>query len=179
MTAPAGSARRAKAVWTVREVTEIVVGMAVFLALVFTLLYSYGGRDLTPVGGYALTAKFNRVDGLAVGDEVRLGGIRVGTVERLALDDHYRAVMTLRIDSDVKLPEDTAVAIHTDGLFGTKFVVLDPGGEEAVLGPGDSISFTQGAVLVDELLELIIAEGKARRNRNAGRPDGAAAKGAD
>ena len=179
MTVPAGSARRAKAVWTAREVTEIVVGMAVILALAFALLYSYGGRDSNPVGGYALAATFNRVDGLAVGDDVRLSGLRVGSVERLALDDRYRAVVTLRIESDVKLPRDTAVAVHTDGLFGTKFVILDPGGEEAVLGPGDSISFTQDAVLVDELLELIIAKGKARRNRDAGRSDGAAAKGED
>ncbi len=145
-----------------RDGREILVGMAVFVALVLALGLSYGGSRLKPVGGYALTATFNRVDGLSVGDDVRLGGMKVGSVERQVLDDRYRAQVTLRITADVKLPTDTAAAIHTDGLFGTKFVILDPGGEHAILEPGGAVTFTQDAVLVDQLLELIIAEGKAR-----------------
>ena len=145
-----------------RDGREILVGMAVFVALVLALGLSYGGGRLKPAGGYALMATFNRVDGLSVGDDVRLSGVKVGGVERQVLDDNYRALVTLRITTDVKLPTDTAAAIHTDGLFGTKFVILDPGGDDAILEPGGNISFTQDAVLVDELLELIIAEGKAR-----------------
>ena len=146
-----------------RDVREILVGMAVVVALALTLGLSYGGSRLKPFGGYPLTATFNRVDGLIVGDDVRLSGIKVGSVERQVLDGHYRALVTLRIIADVKLPTDTAAAIHTDGLFGTKFVILDPGGEDTYLEPGDAVSYTQDAVLVDELLELIIAEGKARQ----------------
>ena len=112
-----------------RDVREILVGMAVVVALALTLGLSYGGSRLKPVGGYPLTATFNRVDGLVVGDDVRLSGIKVGSVERQVLDGHYRAQVTLRITADVKLPTDTAVAIHTDGLFGTKFVILDPGAD--------------------------------------------------
>ena len=145
-----------------RDGREIVVGMAVSMALALTLGLSYGGSRLKPVDGYTLTATFNRVDGLSIGDDVRLSGMKVGSVERQDLDDRYRALVTLRIVADVKLPTDTAAAIHTDGLFGTKFVILDPGGEDALLDPGGAITFTQDAVLVDELLELIIAEGKAR-----------------
>jgi phospholipid/cholesterol/gamma-HCH transport system substrate-binding protein len=145
-----------------RDGREILVGMAAFVTLVFALGLSYGAGRLKPAGGYALTATFNRVDGLSVGDDVRLSGMKVGGVERQLLDDNYRALVTFRITSDVKLPTDTAAAIHTDGLFGTKFVILDPGGEDATLEPGGNISFTQDAVLVDELLELVIAEGKAR-----------------
>ena len=127
--------------------------MAVFVAPVLALGLSYGGSRLKPVGGYALTATFNRVDGLSVGDDMRLSGVKVGSVEHQILDDRYRALVTLRTTADVKMPTDTAAAIHTDGLIGTKFVILDPGG---------NVSFTQDAVLVDELLELIIAEGMAR-----------------
>jgi phospholipid/cholesterol/gamma-HCH transport system substrate-binding protein len=145
-----------------RDGREILVGMAAFVTLVFALGLSYGAGRLKPTGGYALTATFNRVDGLSIGDDVRLSGMKVGDVESQLLDDNYRALVTFRITSDVKLPTDTAAAIHTDGLFGTKFVILDPGGEDATLKPGGNISFTQDAVLVDELLELVIAEGKAR-----------------
>ncbi len=154
-----------------KEVKEILVGTVLMLALASALAFSYGGPDIRAVGGYPLVATFNRVDGLVVDDEVRVGGIRVGAVERLSLDEWFRAVATLRIDSDLRVPTDTAAAIHTDGLFGTKFAVLDPGGEETLLEPGDRITFTQGSVLVDELLEMIIAEGRARRNQGAERGD--------
>ena len=80
-----------------------------------------------------LTATFNRVDGLVVGDEVRLGGIRVGSVQRMTLVDDFRARIALQLDAGVRLPTDSAAAIHTDGLFGSKFVVLDPGDTVAAI----------------------------------------------
>lgn len=148
------------------DTKEILVGGLAVLGLVVVLLLSYGGGDLASQaapGSYHLKAVFNRVDGLATGDEVHLGGIRVGSVDNLTLDEHYRAVATLKIDSKVQLPEDTSAAIHTDGLFGAKFVVLEPGGAEDMYQSGDEIEYTQDAVIVAELLELIIAEGKANR----------------
>lgn len=149
---------------------EIAVGGLAFLALVLMLGFLYGGREMTAKAAsndYAVIATFNRVDGLLVGAPVRLAGIQVGTVDGQYLDVHYRAVTTLKIDADVKLPTDTSVAIHTDGLFGAKYVVLEPGGDEEYLGAGDEINFTQDAVIVAELLELIIAQGKANRKRQA------------
>ncbi len=154
------------------DAKEITVGGLAFLALVLLLGFLYGGRELTAKAAssdYIVVATFNRVDGLLVGAPVRLGGIQVGTVDGQVLDVYYRAVTTLKIDADVKLPTDTSVAIHTDGLFGTKYVVLEPGGDEEFMGEGDEINFTQDAVIVAELLELIIAQGKANRERRASR----------
>jgi phospholipid/cholesterol/gamma-HCH transport system substrate-binding protein len=148
-----------------QETRECVVGAAVIVLFALVLTYSYGGSRLKPAGGYLLDAAFNRVDGIAVGDEVRLAGIKVGSVDGQRLDDQHRAVLSLRLDSAVRLPVDTGVAIHTDGLFGTKFVVLDAGGEEDLLEPGDEIEFTQDSMRIDELLELIIAEGTAQRKK--------------
>ena len=144
-----------------------VVGGLVLAALVLAMAISYGGSkisDKAQVGSYSLTAVFNQVDGLFVGDEVRLGGLRVGKVAGQRLDKNFRAVVTLDIDSGVELPLDSSVAIHTDGLFGSKFVVLDPGGEMEVLKHGQSIDYTQDAVIVSELLDLIISEGQAKAN---------------
>ena len=149
---------------------EIAVGGQAFLALVLLLGFLYGGRELTARAAsndYLVIATFNRVDGLLVGAPVRLAGIQIGTVDGQVLDVYYRAVTTLKIDADVKLPTDTSVAIHTDGLFGTKYVVLEPGGDEEFMGEGDEINFTQDAVIVAELLELIIAQGKANRKRRS------------
>ena len=144
---------------------ETMVGGVVIVLFVLVLSYSYVGRHLQPKAGYTLDATFNRVDGLADGDTVNLGGIKVGVVDGQRLDEHYRAVLTLRVRENLELPTDTSVAIHTDGLFGTKFVVLEPGGETEMLKPGDEITFTQDSVRIDELLELIIAEGKSSHER--------------
>lgn len=143
-----------------------VVGGSVVAALVLVMGLSYGGStiaDKAQVGTYALTAVFGQMDGLFEGDEVRMGGIRIGTVGTPHLDEHFRAVVTLNIESGFALPLDSSAAIHTDGLFGSKFVVVEPGGELDALQHGGTIEYTQGAVVVGELLELIIKEGKARQ----------------
>ena len=145
-----------------------VVGGLVLAVLFFAMVISYGGSkisDKAQVGSYSLSATFNQVDGLFVGDEVRLSGIRVGKVGAQHLDKNFRAVVTLDIDDNVELPLDSSVSIHTDGLFGSKFVVLEPGGEMDALKHGQSIDYTQDAVIVSELLDLIISEGKAKANK--------------
>lgn len=108
-----------------------------------------------------ITAKFNKIDGLLVGDEVRMGGIQIGEIKSAELDEFFRAVLTLRFDQQVPLPLDTSASIQTDGLFGSKFIVLEPGAEEDFLKNGDEITYTQDALIVGELLEMIISEGKA------------------
>lgn len=144
---------------------EILVGIGVLTAFIFVLAYLYGGKSLTAQAAtkdYRLSATFNKVDGLVPGDTVRLGGIKIGTVESFKLDKNFRAVLTFLIYGDVLLPKGTSVAIHTDGLFGSKFVVFEPGGEEINHKDGDMISFAQDAVILSELLELIISQGKEK-----------------
>jgi phospholipid/cholesterol/gamma-HCH transport system substrate-binding protein len=80
----------------------------------------------------------------------------------MRLGPHYTAIVDLRIDMPIELPTDTSAAIHTDGLFGQKHVVLVPGADDKVLKAGSSITLTQDSVLVGDLLELIIGEGKAK-----------------
>lgn len=153
-----------------RSAREILIGMTtvgIFAAITIWLSAQQadGARD---TGHYRVTAQFNKVDGLLAGDEVRVSGVQIGTVENQRLDDRFRAVLTLSIREDVKLPTDTSAAIHTNGLFGSKFVVLEPGGEFDELADGDSITFTQDSLVVEDLLELIINEGKARRAARVG-----------
>jgi phospholipid/cholesterol/gamma-HCH transport system substrate-binding protein len=147
------------------EVKEISVGAVVFAVFLSVMIYVYGGQgDLADEGaGTRISASFNRVDGLVEGDPVYLSGVKIGAVEKMWLNENFRAVVTFWIDDDVEIPRDSSAAIHTDGLFGSKFVSLGPGAEEAPLKDGDTITFTQDAVVVSELLDLIISEGKARR----------------
>ena len=163
------------------ENKEIAVGVLAFSALLLVLAFFYAGRThlvgKAAASNYALSATFNRIDGLFPGDPVRLGGIRGGTVAKAELDRNYRARLTFRMDAEIKLPEDTAAAIHTDGLFGSKFVVLLAGGEDAILKPGGAITHTQDALIVSELLELIIAEGRAARAKQDAAAKAATQKG--
>jgi len=136
--------------------------------LLLAVLYGGGEvRDKASGKDYLINASFDRIDGISIGSDVHLGGIKIGVVDGQALDKGYRAVLTLKIDSNVKLPTDTSAAIHTNGLFGSKYIVIEPGGEKENMVAGDEISFTQGSVIVSELLDLIISQGKANRAKQA------------
>lgn len=143
--------------------TETMIGAAVVLtgAVLIALLYS-GGSKAT-ASGTLYTARFNRAEGIGIGSHVRLSGIQVGRVSDQALDESFRAVLSMRIDPTVQLSADTAAVIHTDGLLGAKFIALQPGADDAVLPSGGEIPFTQDSVAVEDLLETIIAQGKAMR----------------
>lgn len=153
-----------------RELREIWIGAATVAGLV--LLIGFMNQGLSAVSdstkeAISVVGKFNKVDGLTEGSEVRLGGIRVGQVKSMELDDQFRAVVTFEYDAGYRFPKDTSAAIHTDGLFGGKFVVLEPGAEEEFLKSGDEIVLTQDAVIVTDLLDLIISEGKVAQAKRA------------
>lgn len=145
---------------------DILVGGLVMLVAALTFAASYGGKTLKSqanVGSYTVKAVFNRIDGLFEGDMVRLGGIPIGTVGAVSLDQHFRAVVMLNIDNAIEVPKDSAAAIHTDGLFGSKSVEIEPGVEDLALKSGDAFQYTQGSMIVSELLNLIIDEGHAKQ----------------
>jgi phospholipid/cholesterol/gamma-HCH transport system substrate-binding protein len=152
------------------EHREIWIGAAAVGIFALLLAFMNQGLHAVSEAGASNTrviGKFNKVDGLTEGSEVRLGGIKVGRVAAMSLDDKFRAVVSMDIDAIHKFPKDTSAAIHTDGLFGGKFVVLEPGAEEDALVTGDEIVLTQDAVIVSDLLDLIISEGKVAQAKRA------------
>jgi phospholipid/cholesterol/gamma-HCH transport system substrate-binding protein len=151
---------------TGQERREIIVGMAAFATFLVMLVVAYAAKH-SPAGPhgavYRIHATFNRIDGLRVGDQVQVSGVPVGTVGTMAIRPDYRADVILEIDRNIKLSSDTSAAIQTDGLFGGKFVLLEPGGDTEYLKDGGVLAYTQDAVIVSELLDMIIAEGNAAR----------------
>jgi phospholipid/cholesterol/gamma-HCH transport system substrate-binding protein len=141
-----------------RNVIETVLGAVVLVVAVIFIVFAYTHSGVRAVGGYDVIAKFGRIDGLAVGDDVRLGGMKVGSVNSLSLDaEGYAASVTMRLDTSVKLPTDSAVAIHTEGLFGGKYMELQPGGEEGFIEPGGVLSYSQDAIILEEVIEKIVS----------------------
>lgn len=146
----------------------IVVLVAVVL---FGLVYAKedGPKNKGAEAGYELVARFNRADGISIGSDVRLSGVSVGKVVEQHLAPDFRAVLTLHVAANVALSSDTAAAIHTDGLLGAKFIELKPGGDDVLLKPGQEIAYTQDSMVLEDLVEMIIQQGKAKRGY-AGKP---------
>ena len=141
------------------ERREYLVGVlaAAFLltALVLTAMANRGHRA-DDKGAFTLTASFHRADGVHIGSPVRVAGMNIGTVTKSVLGADQEAILTLSLTTPVALPDDTAAVIETDGLFGTKYIELRPGGTEDMLKSGAHMSYTQDAVIIEDLVALII-----------------------
>ena len=143
---------------------ETLIGACVLLTGMAVLGFAYvvGGKH-AKTDGYELVARFNKAEGIGVGSDLRLAGVSIGKVVSQGLDDHFRAVLTLRVDQGITFPVDSGALIQTDGLMGAKYISVQPGGEDDLLKPGQSFQFTQDSVNVQDLLEQIVAQGEARR----------------
>ncbi len=141
-----------------RNLAEVMMGAVVLATAAVFLGYAilHGGR--APVAsGITLTAAFDRVDGLTEGADVRIGGVKVGSVTGLAIDPQsFQAVATLRVRSDLRLPRDSSAEIQSEGLLGGRYVAIVPGGADAVLADGGRITETQGSISLESLLGRFI-----------------------
>ena len=152
------------------ERREILVGMmtaaVLIVILVMTALANRKALDVTK-DVFHLTAEFSRADGIYVGSPVRIAGIPVGAVAKTDLNSGDRALLTLRFNETVALPEDTAAVIETDGVFGPKHIELQPGGSDTILKSGARISYTQDSIIIEDLIARIVNEAKATRASQA------------
>lgn len=136
------------------SVAETAIGAVVILAAVGFVVYagSVSGRQAAR-DSYPLSAKFRSVEGIAVGTDVRLAGIRVGSVTGLELDPAtYQATASFTVDGDLSIPEDSDVAIASEGLLGGSYVEITPGASEFMLAAGDEVTNTQSSVSLLNLL---------------------------
>lgn len=136
------------------ERAEILAGAAVLaVALGFTLYAARGAGLGAEADSYPLTASFRSVEGVSIGTDVRLAGVKVGTVTDLKLNpETYFADATISMRKDVAVPVDSTILIASEGLLGGTFVEVQPGGALESLEPGGEIEDTQGAVSLITLL---------------------------
>ncbi len=134
--------------------TEVIVGGAVLAAAVGFLVFAAQGAGLGTGGNsYDLRASFRSVEGVRVGTDVRLAGVKVGSITDLRLNPQtFYADATVSVQGDVELPEDSAILISSEGLLGGNFVELVPGGAVETIPPGGEILDTQGSVSLITLL---------------------------
>ena len=133
---------------------EAITGLLVVILAALFVLYAWrhtGGSG--HANGYKVTALFPNASGVNVGTDVRVAGLKIGSVVDQKLDPQtYQVAVTLALDPAVKMPSDSSAAITSEGLLGSTFVALTPGGSTTPLKGGDTISDTQGAM---DLMALI------------------------
>lgn len=135
------------------NLVETLIGAIVLVVAAAFLYYGYRTADLDGGAGYTLNAEFDRVDGLVTGSDVRISGIKVGTVAEQSLnDENYKAVVKLSIRPNVRIPDDSSAKITSEGILGSNYVSIAPGGSLDYFGNGDTVMFTQGSV---DLMGLI------------------------
>ena len=137
-----------------RNAAEAIVGAIVLgIAIIFAVLlwrFSDVGFD---AGQYTVNAKFRSAEGITVGTDVRLAGVKIGSVSNLSLDpETFKAIAQLSIKPEYQMPDDSAAIISSEGLLGGSFVEILPGGSFDVMAHGSEFSETQGAVSFISLL---------------------------
>jgi phospholipid/cholesterol/gamma-HCH transport system substrate-binding protein len=136
-----------------RNLIETILGGVVLVVAAFFLIFAYNNASLRSVQGNDYVARFNRIDGVNPGGEVRLSGIKVGTVKSMAIDPKdFAAVVHLTVDRSVALPADSSAEVASDGLLGGKYLSLVPGGDQKTIPPGGEIRYTQGPINLEQMI---------------------------
>ena len=139
------------------NVIETVMGAVVLVVAALFLFFAYNTSQLRSVTGYELSANFEHIDGIRDGSDVRISGIKIGSVLGTVLDPKtFLATVRMSIDPAYKIPDDTVAEILSAGLLGDKFMALVPGGSEQTIPPGGRIKFTQSPVSLENLIGQMI-----------------------
>ena len=138
------------------DTVETLIGAAVIAIAVIFVVFAYRSTGTANVGGYELSAHMARVDGLAVGTDVRLAGVKVGTVSALTLEPNYLVQVHMDIQRDVKVPDDSSLVVTSSGLLGSSYLSIAPGGSDKMLPPGGVIKNTQGSIDMMGLLNRFV-----------------------
>ncbi len=140
-----------------RSAAEVLAGLLVLVVAAGFLAYALATSGAASVPGYTLSAQFDRIDGLTMGSDVRMAGVKVGAVTATSIDPKtYMAVVDFTVQKNIELPTDSSAAIASQSLLGGKYLALVPGGSEQMIPPGGQVTITQGSVSLEDLLGKFI-----------------------
>tara|TARA_B100001079_G_scaffold262705_1_gene265097 strand:+ start:1453 stop:1899 length:447 start_codon:yes stop_codon:yes gene_type:complete len=126
---------------------ETFIGAIVIILAISFLFYSFSITDNNAEGTYKIKATFNRIDGIQIGSDVRLSGIKIGSVAKSSLNQTtYEADLVLIIDNSIFIPDDSSAKITMDGLLGSNYISIEPGGSDIYLTDNDYLLYTQGSI---------------------------------
>ena len=140
-----------------RNLIETVLGAVVLVVAALFLFFAYTTSQVRAVAGYQVTAEFDRIDGIRDGSDVRIAGVKVGSVIGAKLDPKtFLATLRISIAHKYKLPDDTVAEIVSSSLLGDKYMALVPGGSDKIIPPGGRIKYTQSPASLENLIGQMI-----------------------
>ena len=143
-----------------RNTLEIVMGAIVLVTAVAFMSVAYEAADIKGGNGYEIAAEFGATGGLAIGDDVRISGIKVGRITRQELDPiTYAARIVMSLDKQIRIPADSSARITAASLLGGNYLELMPGADEEMLQPGEVIYDTRDPVSLTDLLGKAVFAG--------------------
>ena len=126
---------------------EAIVGAFVIIISIVFLFFGFSTMKIQNSDSYNVSALFNRIDGIKIGSDIRMSGIKIGTVVSQELDNSsFEAKVLMSIDSKILIPDDSSAKITSDGLLGGNYISIEPGGSDIYLLNNEEIFFTQGSV---------------------------------
>lgn len=132
---------------------ETLVGAFVLTVAISFIGYAYKNSGSSTESTYVLSAQFHQANGLHDGSDVRIGGVKIGTIQSLSLDTKtLYPVVAFAVNTDIKIPKDSKASITSSSLMGDKYLELTPGGSDDDLQPGDVIYNTQDSVNLESLI---------------------------
>ncbi|HEY4124470.1 MAG TPA: outer membrane lipid asymmetry maintenance protein MlaD [Rhizomicrobium sp.] len=150
---------------------ETLIGAVVVIVAAVFLYFTYTATSSGSVSGYEIKARFAAVDGVNVGTDVRLHGIKVGSVSSLVLDPKsYMAVANLTIKSGIQIPEDSSAKITSSGILGSSYISISPGGSDTMMAANGELNDTQGAVDLMGLVGRYINGGSGSSSQKPSAP---------
>lgn len=136
---------------------ETIMGIVVLVVATLFMLFAYRVSDLQVVKGYEINARFMKVGGLNTGADVRINGIKIGTVLSQKINpEDYMVDVKMSILSNVLLPEDSVISVAGDGLMGDKFIKIEPGKSKEKMKPGSVVANTKDAKSLEDMVGEII-----------------------
>ena len=147
------------------NVSETIIGAVVVVAAAIFLVFAYMRTGSGGVSGYELNARMPKVDGLGVGTDVRLAGIKIGSVSDLTLDPKtYLVTVHMNIRDDIKIPADSSLLVTSSGILGSSYLSITPGGDDKMLAAGGYFDNVQGSI---DLMNMIgrFATGESTTNK--------------
>jgi phospholipid/cholesterol/gamma-HCH transport system substrate-binding protein len=147
---------------------ETVLGGVVLAVAGIFLAVALSSASFKQTSGYTINANFSKADGINPGMDVKMSGVKVGSVSNLALDPKtYLAKVQMTIQNDIQLPVDTVAKVASESILGGKYLTLEPGGDDAMIKDGGQIQYTQAAVNLEELLGKFIFNGDDKDKKAA------------
>lgn len=138
-------------------IVEVLTGAFVLAVAIGFMAYAVVHSGRVEGSGYTLYARFDHIDGLALGGDVRIAGVKVGSVTDERIDPKsFSAIVAMSVRDDIHLPKDSSAEVASESLLGGKYINLSPGGDETDLKAGQTITITQSSISLEQLLGKFI-----------------------